>query len=119
METLDMSVGCLYVGTSLGFLLQYSVLETTDLHGSKSLSASFLSRIPIIPNSKVTFLYAAPAINRMLVMCDNTLHILNMSDLTILPIAGSNKLKGLSAVCINNNPVNENPFSVEVCPRTE
>ena len=109
-----MSVGCLYVGTSLGYLLQFSVQETTNMEGSRTMTAEFLTRVPITAGSKVSFLYAAPAINRMLVMCDNTLHILNMSDLAILPMAGSNKLKGLSAVCVNTNPVSENPFSVEV-----
>lgn len=104
-----MSVGCLYAGTSLGNLLQFSVHESPS-----SLSLEFLTKIPIIPGSKVTFVHAAPTINRMLVMCDSALHILNMSDLSILPMAGSNKLKGLSAACVNSNPVNENPFSIEV-----
>ena len=104
-----MSVGCLYAGTSLGYLLQFSVQETLS-----SLSLDFMTKVLIIPDSKVTFVHAAPTINRMLVMCDSTLHILNMSDLAILPMAGSNKLKGLSAACVNSNPTSENPFSIEV-----
>ena len=111
---MEMSVGCLYVGTSLGSLLQFSVTESTDKHGSKSLTASFLSRTPISPSNKISYLYPAPAINRMLVLADDTLHILNMSDLTVLNMAGSNKLRGLSCVCVNTNPVSDNPFSVEV-----
>ena len=111
---MEMSVGCLYVGTSLGSLLQFSVTESTDKHGSKSLTASFLSRTPISPSNKISYLYPAPAINRMLVLADDTLHILNMSDLTVLNMAGSNKLRGLSCVCVNTNPFSDNPFSVEV-----
>ena len=109
-----MSVGCLYVGTSQGSLLQYAVTEKTGVDGLKTLTASFISRTVLTSGAKITFLYAAPAINRMLVMTDNSLNILNMSDLTILPMAASNKLKGLSAVCVNVNPVSDNPFSVEV-----
>ena len=109
-----MSVGCLYAGTSHGHLLQFSVQETPS-----SLSLEFLTKVPIIPGSKVTLVHAAPTINRMLVMCDSALHILNMSDLSILPMAGSNKLKGLSAACVNSNPVNDNPFSIEVDLRDE
>ena len=107
MEVVEMSVGCLYVGTSHGCVLQYAVTEV-------GLTASFLSRTVVSSGNKVTFLYAAPAINRMLVMSDGSLYILNMSDMTILPMAASNKLKGLSAVCVNVNPVSDNPFSVEV-----
>ena len=107
MEVVEMSVGCLYVGTSHGSVLQYAVAEV-------GLTASFLSRTVVSSGNKVTFLYAAPAINRMLVMSDGSLYILNMSDMTILPMAASNKLKGLSAVCVNVNPVSDNPFSVEV-----
>ena len=114
VEVLELSVGCLYVGTSLGCLLQYAVTETTSTDNVKRLTASFLSRTVVSSGNKVTFLYAAPAINRMLVMSDSCLHILNMSDMTILPMAASNKLKGLSAVCVNVNPVSDNPFSVEV-----
>ena len=109
-----MSVGCLYVGTSQGSLLQYGVTEITGVDGLKTLTASFISRTVVSSGAKITFLYAAPAINRMLVMTDSSLNILNMSDLTVLPMAASNKLKGLSAVCVNVNPVSDNPFSVEV-----
>ena len=101
------------MGTSLGSLLQYAVTETS-IDNVKRLAASFLSRTVVSSGNKVTFLYAAPAINRMLVMSESCLHILNMSDMTILPMAASNKLKGLSAVCVNINPVSDNPFSVEV-----
>ena len=109
-----MSVGCLYVGTSQGSLLHYAVTEITEGDGLKALAASFISRTVVSSGAKITFLYAAPAINRMLVMTDSSLNILNMSDLTTLPMAASNKLKGLSAVCVNVNPVSDNPFSVEV-----
>jgi len=115
VEVLEMSVGCLYVGTSQGSLLQYGVTEITGVDGLKSLTASFISRTVVSSGAKITFLYAAPAINRMLVMTDSSLNILNMSDLTVLPMAASNKLKGLSAVCVNVNPVSDNPFSVEIC----
>jgi len=115
VETLEYSVGSLFIGTSAGNLVQYGLAERTDNLGQKQFTANYIITKVIVAKAKVSFLYAAPAINRLLVLCDNTLFILNMSDLSILPMAGSNKLKGVSAVCINNNPVMDNPFSVEVC----
>ena len=114
VETLEYSVGSLFIGTSAGNLVQYGLAERTDNLGQKQFTANYITTKVIVAKAKVSFLYAAPAINRLLVLCDNTLFILNMSDLSILPMAGSNKLKGVSAVCINNNPVMDNPFSVEV-----
>lgn len=115
IETLHLSVGCLYVGTSHGSIVQFSISETSTDHGVTSLQAEYLGKTCISDKNNITFIHAAPNINRMLVMSDGTLHILNMSDLTILPMAASNKLKGLSAVCVNFNQVQENPFSVEIC----
>ena len=114
VETLEYSVGSLFIGTSAGNLVQYGLAERTGENGKKQFTANYITSKVIVAKSKVSFLYAAPAINRLLVLCDSTLFILNMSDLTILPMAGSNKLKGVSAVCINNNPTMDNPFSVEV-----
>ena len=37
-----------------------------------------------------------------------------MPDLAVLPLAGSSKLKGVSACCVNENPRDEDPFSVQV-----
>jgi len=115
IETLEYSVGSLFVGTSGGNLVQYGLAERMDQRGQKEFTANYITSKVIVAKAKVSFLYAAPAINRLLVLCDNTLFILNMSDLAILPMAGSNKLKGVSAVCINSHPVTDNPFSVEVC----
>ena len=114
IETLEYSIGSLFIGTSIGNLIQYGIAERTDQSGLKVFSASLIATKTVTANAKVTFLYAAPAINRLLVLCDSTLFIMNMSDLSVLPMAGSNKLKGVSAVCVNNNPTLNNPFSVEV-----
>ena len=91
---MHLSVGCLYVGTSLGSILQFSFSEASSEHGVKTLQADYLGKTCISDKNKITFIHAAPNINRMLVMADGTLHILNMSDLTVLPMAASNKLKG-------------------------
>lgn len=115
IETLEYSVGSLFIGTSAGNLVQYGLAERIDQTGEKQFTANFITSKVIVAKARVSFLYAAPAINRLLVLCDSTLFILNMSDLAILPMAGSNKLKGVSAVCINSHPVTDNPFSVEVC----
>ena len=62
----------------------------------------------------MTFLRACSALNRLLVLCDGVLSVLNLTDLAVLPLAGASKLKGVSACCVNENPLNEDPFSVQV-----
>jgi len=74
-----------------------------------------LAAMALPGGARVAALHAAPAINRILAFSDSTLFILSLSDLSILPMAGSNKLKGLSAVCVNSQVGEGGPYSVEVC----
>jgi len=114
VETLEFSVGSLYVGTTIGTLVHYG-LETRLLPtGRTQFLANKLAQIHTY-KSKITFLSAAPAINRLLLLCDSTLYILNLADLTVLNMAGSGKLKGVTVCCINHNPITENPFSIQIC----
>ncbi|CAG2204159.1 TGFBRAP1 [Mytilus edulis] len=48
-----------------------------------------------------------------MVLIDNTLSLLNMFDLE--PIMTGAKVKGVTYFCINENPTNGNPFSIEIC----
>ena len=78
-------------------------------------------RIPIVyifriflQKSPVTFLRAASALDRLLVLCDATLYVINASDLSTLTLSGSPKFKGVTACCVNENPNTDDPFSVQV-----
>ena len=68
-----------------------------------------------VGRGRVTFLYAAPALCRLVAVVEGSLVVLSLPDLAVLPTAGANKLRGLSAVCVNSNPSQDNPFSVELC----
>jgi AraC-like DNA-binding protein len=60
----------------------------------------------------VVQLKAASALNRIMVLCDNSLTMLNMFDLE--PIVAGVKVKNVVSFALNENPVRSNPFSVEV-----
>ena len=63
----------------------------------------------------VTFVRCASALGRLLVLCDGSLTVLDGDSLQVLPLAGANKLKGVGAGCINENPNTDDPFSVQMC----
>ena len=62
----------------------------------------------------MTFIRAASALNRLLVLCDGVLSVLSLSELAVIPMAGSSKLKGVNACAVNENPSGDDPFSVQV-----
>lgn len=115
IEVLEYSLGSLYVGTSTGRLLQYGLAEWKDDQGRRQFSTNHLATKEVVTGQRISSLHAAPAINRLLVFADSTLFILSLSDLTVLPMAGGNKLKGLSAVCVNSQPGEGGPYTLEVC----
>jgi hypothetical protein len=59
-------------------------------------------------------LRSASALDRLLVLCDATLYVVNASDLSSLNLTGSPKFKGVTACCVNENPQSDDPFSVQV-----
>jgi hypothetical protein len=115
VEVLEYSLGSLYVGTSQGRILQYGLAEWRDSEGSRQFSCSLAATVELAPGRRVSQLHAAPAIDRLLAFCDSTLSILRLADLALLPTAGSTKLKGLSAVCVNSEPGEGGPYSLELC----
>ena len=108
----------LYIGTNNGLILDYK-LHSRNL-GRENASSAQLRRVkelnPRLNNSPVTFLRSASALDRLLVLCDSTLTVLNASDLSPLSsFAGASKLKGVGACCVNENSTNNDPFSVQLC----
>jgi hypothetical protein len=72
------------------------------------------SLFALFQKSPVTFLRSASALDRLLVLCDATLYVINASDLSPLSLSGSPKFKGVTACCVNENPNTDDPFSVQV-----
>lgn len=55
---------------------------------------------------------ALSAINQLLILSDETLTILNLETLALVK---NLKLKNVSCFCLNENPLSEDPFTVEIC----
>ena len=144
ISTLELSGSSLYVGTEDGFILEFSLSEGQNERGKTVVRTSKVNTKELSTRSAVTFVRSCSALNRLLVLCDGVLSVLrqdltsanfpvnnfrqfrrynnllqsclfSIPDLAVLPLAGSSKLKGVSACCVNENPHDEDPFSVQVC----
>lgn len=67
-------------------------------------------------NSPVNQMKALSAINQLLILSDETLTILNLETLALVK---NLKWKNVSCFCLNENPLNEDPFTVEICVATK
>ncbi|XP_053240222.1 transforming growth factor-beta receptor-associated protein 1 isoform X3 [Podarcis raffonei] len=103
----------LYIGTNdcsiYYFLLEEknSPAEKTSFSVSKQLHKYLSFRKP------VGELKAASALNRLLVLCDNTITLMNMMNLEPIPTGA--RIKGATMFTLNENPMSGDPFCVEVC----
>uniref|UniRef100_A0A8C5N0V7 Transforming growth factor beta receptor associated protein 1 n=1 Tax=Leptobrachium leishanense TaxID=445787 RepID=A0A8C5N0V7_9ANUR len=124
IECLECSGHDLYLGTSDGFIYHLLLVEE---HNSDPTGLS-LTHQGDCPNTTfsttpqrqkqlglkkaVRELRAASAMSRLLVLCDNTIFLLSSESLE--PVPGA-KIRGALSFTLNENPVNGDPFSVEVC----
>ncbi|XP_032698284.1 transforming growth factor-beta receptor-associated protein 1 [Lontra canadensis] len=103
----------LYVGTGdcvvYHFLLEERALPT----GTATFSATEQLHRHLGFRKPVNELRAASALNRLLVLCDNSITLVNMMSLE--PVPSGARIKGATALALNENPVNGDPFCVEVC----
>ncbi|XP_006736514.1 transforming growth factor-beta receptor-associated protein 1 [Leptonychotes weddellii] len=103
----------LYVGTRdcvvHHFLLEERALPT----GTATFSAAKQLHRHLGFRKPVNELRAASALNRLLVLCDNSITLVNMMSLE--PVPSGARIKGAAALALNENPVNGDPFCVEVC----
>lgn len=103
----------LYVGTGdcvvYHFLLEERALPT----GTATFSATKQLHRHLGFRKPVSELRAASALNRLLVLCDNSITLLNMMSLE--PVPSGARIKGAVALALNENPVSGDPFCVEVC----
>lgn len=108
ISTLELCGSVLFLGTEEGCIIQFCIGQ--DDVAQKRFKAKELG-----PKSAVTFLRSASALDRLLALCDSTLMVLNASDLSVLPLSGSPKFRGVHACCVNENPNSDDPFSLQMC----
>lgn len=116
IHCLEYSDGNLYLGTSDSFILWYEVEESTR-DGICSLKCSKQGFCNLGIKKPIVILKAASALDRMLSLCDGVIFILSLS--LMQPVPGFSKLKGITCMCVNDNPLNGDPFAIQVCVATK
>ena len=76
----------LFIGTFSGLILKYSSNNPTELLSASNVQHTKSRQLG--PNSPVTFLRSASALDRLLALCDSTLMVMNAGDLSSLSLSG-------------------------------
>ncbi|XP_029792950.1 transforming growth factor-beta receptor-associated protein 1 [Suricata suricatta] len=103
----------LYVGTSDCIIYHFLLEERALPTGTATFSATKQLHRHLGFRKPVSELRAASALNRLLVLCDNSITLVNMMSLE--PVPSGARIKGAMALALNENPVSGDPFCVEVC----
>lgn len=103
----------LYVGTNDCFIHHFLLEEHTSSKGKLTYVAQKLLHKYLGLKKPVAELRAASALERLIVLCDATITVVDMVTLEPVPSGGA-KIKGVTAFCVNENPVNGDPFCVEI-----
>ncbi|XP_039088581.1 transforming growth factor-beta receptor-associated protein 1 [Hyaena hyaena] len=103
----------LYVGTSDCIVYHFLLEERPLPTGTAMFSATKQLHRHLGFRKPVSELRAASALNRLLVLCDNSITLVNMMSLE--PVPSGARIKGAMALALNENPVSGDPFCVEVC----
>ncbi|XP_053444896.1 transforming growth factor-beta receptor-associated protein 1 isoform X2 [Nycticebus coucang] len=103
----------LYVGTNDGFIYHFLLEEKPVPTGTATFTATKQLHRHLGFKKPVNELRAASALNRLLVLCDNSITLANM--LSLEPVPSGARIKGASTFTLNENPVSGDPFCVEVC----
>uniref|UniRef100_A0A3P9JGF7 Transforming growth factor, beta receptor associated protein 1 n=1 Tax=Oryzias latipes TaxID=8090 RepID=A0A3P9JGF7_ORYLA len=106
----------LYVGTNDCFIYHFLLDEVASPMGKLSYSAQKLLNKYLGLKKPVAELRAASALERLIVLCDGMVFLVDMVTLESVPSAagGGVKIRGVIAFCVNENPVNGDPFCVEM-----
>ncbi|RXM99557.1 Transforming growth factor-beta receptor-associated protein 1 [Acipenser ruthenus] len=102
----------LYVGTNDCFIYHFLLEEKTTSKEKLTFSVQKQQHKYLGLKKPVSELKAASALNRLIVLCDNTIMLVNMLNLD--PVQSGAKIKGVVTFTVNENPVNGDPFSVEL-----
>ncbi|XP_042551451.1 transforming growth factor-beta receptor-associated protein 1 [Dipodomys spectabilis] len=103
----------LYIGTADCFIYHFLLEEKTLPTGTSSFTATKQLHRHLGFKKPVNELRAASALNRLLVLCDNSITLVNM--LNLEPVPSGARIKGAVTFALNENPVSGDPFCVEVC----
>uniref|UniRef100_A0A8C4RHC5 Transforming growth factor, beta receptor associated protein 1 n=1 Tax=Erpetoichthys calabaricus TaxID=27687 RepID=A0A8C4RHC5_ERPCA len=103
----------LYIGTNDCFIFHFLLEEKSLANGKQTFSVQRQPHKYLGLKKPVNELKAASALNRLIVLCDNTIMLVNMLSLDLIP-SGS-KIKGVVTFTVNENPVSGDPFCVEIC----
>jgi len=110
----------LYVGTNDCFIHHFLLDEVPSQNGRITYCAQKLQQKYLGLKKPVVELRAASALERLMVLCDGVLFLVDMATLETVPAAtggsggGGAKIKGVTSFCMNGNPVNADPFCVEI-----
>uniref|UniRef100_A0A8D2D1X8 Transforming growth factor beta receptor associated protein 1 n=1 Tax=Sciurus vulgaris TaxID=55149 RepID=A0A8D2D1X8_SCIVU len=113
VECVECSGRNLYVGTNDCFIHHFLLEEKTLPSGTAAFTATKQLHRHLGFKKPVNELRAASALNRLLVLCDNSITLVNM--LSLEPVPSGARIKGATALALNENPVSGDPFCVEVC----
>ncbi|XP_038240923.1 transforming growth factor-beta receptor-associated protein 1 [Dermochelys coriacea] len=102
----------LYIGTNDCFVYHF-LLEEKISAGKITFTATKQLHKYLGFKKAVSELKAASALNRLLVLCDNTITLVNMMNLEPIPTGA--RIKGAVTFTVNENPRSGDPFCVEVC----
>ncbi|XP_043392469.1 transforming growth factor-beta receptor-associated protein 1 isoform X8 [Chelonia mydas] len=102
----------LYIGTNDCFVYHF-LLEEKISAGKVTFAATKQLHKYLGFKKAVSELKAASALNRLLVLCDNTITLVNMMNLEPIPTGA--RIKGAVTFTVNENPMSGDPFCVEVC----
>ncbi|XP_006872500.1 PREDICTED: transforming growth factor-beta receptor-associated protein 1 [Chrysochloris asiatica] len=103
----------LYVGTNDCFVYHFLLEEKSLPTGTATFTATKQLHRHLGFKKPVSELRAASALNRLLVLCDNSITLVNMKNLEPIPTGA--RIKGAVTFALNENPVSGDPFCVEVC----
>ncbi|KFW79505.1 Transforming growth factor-beta receptor-associated protein 1, partial [Manacus vitellinus] len=103
----------LYIGTNDCFIYHFMLDEKVSAAGKITFAATKQLHKYLGLKKPVSELKAASALTRLLVLCDNTITLVNMINLE--PVPSGARIKGAVTFTLNENPVSGDPFCVEVC----
>uniref|UniRef100_A0A8C1EAM2 Transforming growth factor, beta receptor associated protein 1 n=1 Tax=Cyprinus carpio carpio TaxID=630221 RepID=A0A8C1EAM2_CYPCA len=103
----------LYLGTNDCFIHHFLLEEHTTAKGKLAYNVQKLLHKYLGLKKPVAELKAASALERLIVLCDSNITVVDMVTLEPVPTGGT-KLKGVTAFCINENPVTGDAFCVEM-----
>ncbi|KAM8821907.1 transforming growth factor-beta receptor-associated protein 1 [Eudromia elegans] len=103
----------LYIGTNDCFIYHFLLDEKISTGGKVTFAATKQLHKYLGFKKSVSELKAASALTRLLVLCDNTITLVNMMNLEPVPTGA--RIKGAVTFTLNENPVSGDPFCVEVC----